>query len=235
MRLVVVTFALLAVAWYELSGGAEFEPGDVSLTLFAEPSYEGPVLFSGLLDGPGQGVRQSRVRQAAVDVAETRAIASERAVAKAPDANVVLASASAIDLPDNPRRGFVPGAAFANGSGGAFANGSGRAFDNGSGEAFGSGAAFGAGSAAIVEAAAPAQANPVSSDIRRVADTRVPLYARPAEGADTLVELLRGEPVAILRDGATGWVKLRALDGDAVGWAEARHLEPAGGAVLASN
>lgn len=203
MRLVVVTFALLAVAWYELSGGAEFEPGDVSLTLFAEPDYVGPVLFSGLLDGPGQGARQSRVRQAAVDVAETRAIAIERAVATAPGADVVLASASGIDLPNMPRRGFAPGA----GQGAAFAD----------------------------DMAAAISASLVSPDIRQVADTRVPLYARPVEGAEALAELLRGEPVTVLRDGATGWVQLKTIDGGATGWAEARHLEPAGGATLAAN
>ena len=205
MRLVVVTFALLAVVWYELSGGAEFEPGDVSLTLFAEPDYEGPVLFSGLLDGPAQRARQSRVRQVAVDVAETRANAIERAVAKAPGADVVLASASAIDLPDMPRRAFAPGA--------------------------GQGAAF----AATVDVAVPAPASLISPDIRQVAETRVPLFDRPDPGSETLVELLRGEPVAILRDGATGWVQLRALDGGATGWVETRHLEPALVATLASN
>ncbi|MGR3495321.1 hypothetical protein [Citreimonas sp.] len=224
MRLVVVTFALLGFAWYELSGGAEFEPGDVSLTLFAEPTYTGPVLFAGLLDRPVESARQSRVRQASVDVAETRASAIERAVAKVPGATLVRASADVSD--PQPVR-----------IGGAFANGSGNAFDNGSGGAFTdrSGAIFDAGAGLeTVDASAQATGTVLSPDIRHVADTRVPLLDRPAEGAETLVELLRGEPVAVLRDGATGWVQLRALDGGTVGWAEARHLEPSQDATLAS-
>ncbi|WP_300584739.1 SH3 domain-containing protein [Marivita sp.] len=36
-RYILIAFAVMAMAFYELSGGADFEPGDTSLVIFAEP------------------------------------------------------------------------------------------------------------------------------------------------------------------------------------------------------
>jgi guanyl-specific ribonuclease Sa len=187
MRLIIVTFATLALAWYELSGGADFEAGDVSLALFAEPDFEGPVLFAGLVGRPEAASGQARVRTASLDTATTRASAirsvRDRAETRVPGTRRARSATLVADFP------------------------------------------------APIVAAAPAP----SRDLRRVADDRVPVLARPESGAETLVELLRGETVAILRDGMTGWVQLRALDGGTTGWVETRHLEPGAEAVLASN
>ena len=187
MRLIIVTFATLALAWYELSGGADFEAGDVSVALFAEPDFEGPVLFAGLMGRPEAASGQARVRTASLDTATTRASAIRTIRDRVETRNLGTARARAATLV--------------------------------------------ADLAAPITAPIPAQ----PQDLRRVADDRVPLRDRPDAEASTLVELLHGETVSILRDGATGWVQLRALDGGTTGWVETRHLEPGAEAVLASN
>lgn len=67
-KYLLVAFALMAVAFYEMSGGADFEPGNTSLVVFAEPK---PVM-------PPRDVQTASVSRANAtglsDIAPARAV-----------------------------------------------------------------------------------------------------------------------------------------------------------------
>jgi uncharacterized protein YgiM (DUF1202 family) len=55
-------------------------------------------------------------------------------------------------------------------------------------------------------------------DYRVVSGSRVNLRAGPGTDFGIVTRLVRGNEVEILDDTGAGWVKLRALDGNDVGW-----------------
>ncbi|MGY9049063.1 hypothetical protein P775_05265 [Puniceibacterium antarcticum] len=69
------------------------------------------------------------------------------------------------------------------------------------------------------QAVAPqAVARQTAPDMRKVDGDRVNLRAGPGTGHAVLGSLVRGAPVEVLQDGGNGWVKLRAVDSGRVGW-----------------
>lgn len=76
--------------------------------------------------------------------------------------------------------------------------------------------------AAPVLAAASAAA---AVDYRVVTGNRVNLRAGPSTSYDVVTKLRRGDDVEVLQDPGTGWVKLRAFEGNSVGWMSADFLE----------
>ena len=62
-------------------------------------------------------------------------------------------------------------------------------------------------------------------DYRVVTGSRVNLRAGPSTSYDVVTKLRRGDDVEVLQDPGTGWVKLRAFDGNSVGWMSADFLE----------
>ena len=75
---------------------------------------------------------------------------------------------------------------------------------------------------AVSQEIAPQPAAAVSTqevpvDYRVVTGNRVNLHSGPGTGFDAIGQLLRGEEVEILAEGDSGWVKLRALDGNDIG------------------
>ena len=64
----------------------------------------------------------------------------------------------------------------------------------------------------------PVVTEAVSIDYRVVTGSRVNLRAGPGTRYGVVTQLLQGEEVEILTDDGTGWVELRALDGNSIGW-----------------
>lgn len=70
----------------------------------------------------------------------------------------------------------------------------------------------------VTVAAEVLQQTPEGSDYRKVSGSRVNLREGPSTAYPVVTQLLRGEEVEVLDDSGDGWVRLRALDGDNVGW-----------------
>lgn len=71
---------------------------------------------------------------------------------------------------------------------------------------------------------APAAA---SADLRQIVATRVNMRAGPGTSHDILDRLSRGATVEVLGDNGRGWLRLRTLPGDRVGWIAERLVSPA--------
>jgi uncharacterized protein YgiM (DUF1202 family) len=84
--------------------------------------------------------------------------------------------------------------------------------------------------------ATPAEARPrmitqpqPQADLREVAGSRVNMRSGPGTGYDVLTSLAQGTEVEVIESDGAGWVKLRAVDEDIVGWmAEYLLTEPTG-------
>jgi hypothetical protein len=75
----------------------------------------------------------------------------------------------------------------------------------------------------------PAVRAPVaaSADIREVVATRVNMRAGPGTSHDIIERLSRGQSVEVLGNDGQGWLRLRTLPGDRVGWIAERLIGPA--------
>ena len=63
----------------------------------------------------------------------------------------------------------------------------------------------------------PSTAN-AELDIRAVTSNRVNVRGGPGTNFDIVGKLVRGAEVEILSDAGTGWVEMRSLDGQTIGW-----------------
>lgn len=79
---------------------------------------------------------------------------------------------------------------------------------------------------ATMPEAGPAQAAAPAADIREVTATRVNLRAGPGIEYGVIDRLTQGTRVEILWDPGAGWVKLRAVDGGPEGWMADSLLAP---------
>ncbi|MGP6087571.1 SH3 domain-containing protein [Antarctobacter jejuensis] len=73
----------------------------------------------------------------------------------------------------------------------------------------------------------PPTASQTSADMRVVSGTRVNLRGGPATSYDVVTQLLKGVEVEVLDDTGDGWVRLRTIDGNEVGWMSDDFLEAA--------
>jgi hypothetical protein len=135
-----VTFGLLGFAWYAMSGGAEFQPGDTHVSVWAEAHKAMPVRDT---------VTRSQV--------STPFLA---------DIDEELAK---IALVTSQRPAPQP---------------------------------------AVVE----------QVEYLRVNGSRVNLRKNPNTKSAVLTQLTQGQEVEVLASNETGWVRLRSLDGDRIGW-----------------
>ncbi|MEC7256683.1 MAG: SH3 domain-containing protein [Pseudomonadota bacterium] len=61
-----------------------------------------------------------------------------------------------------------------------------------------------------------------TADMREIVATRVNMRAGPGTSSDILMRLGKGDSVEVLEDNGSGWLRLRALPADRVGWIAAR-------------
>ncbi|MFP7569910.1 SH3 domain-containing protein [Marivita sp. S2033] len=91
MKYVLIAFAFMGFAFYELSGGSEFEPGQNSLTVFAEPNIVDSALQRPL---PTEIVARADTSAAALtDVTPVRSVVEEPP--QAPSGDLTLAALDA--------------------------------------------------------------------------------------------------------------------------------------------
>ena len=65
-----------------------------------------------------------------------------------------------------------------------------------------------------------------AADMREIVATRVNMRAGPGTSSDILMRLAKGDSVEVLEDNGSGWLRLRALPADRVGWIAARLVSP---------
>lgn len=178
-----VTFGVLGWAWYELSGGADFVPGQNGVQVLAsiQTDTRDEVVEPEVTRASVQASDLASVASVS-DAVVTRAKATESSPAK-----VIDASAGSV-IPADPAK-------FA-----ALLDASERDAD------------------VVTVAAEVLNDSPERSDLRTVSGSRVNLREGPSTAYPVVTQLLRGEDVEVLDDSGDGWVRLRALDGDNVGW-----------------
>lgn len=66
------------------------------------------------------------------------------------------------------------------------------------------------------------------ADLREVTASRVNVRTGPGTDHDILTKVTRGQQVEVLSDNGDGWLRLRILPDDRVGWIAARLISPAG-------
>lgn len=206
LRLAVVTFGFLGWAWYELSGGADFEPGTNSLRVLAKVETE-----------------ELPPAVSAVEVAGTQAapilkgsdVVTESApqVTRSTNSGVELAKVSAASFPaqsrivtvvPHPGRIKTPETVVPVVSNSAVVQGD-----------------------TLVGTSTTSVEPVVEIDYRRVTGNRVNLRAGPGTSFGVVDTLRRGDEVEVLQDPGTGWVKLRSFEGNSIGWMSGQFLQVA--------
>lgn len=182
-RFILLTFAFLGWAWYEMSGGADFHAGS---TLASNEISE---------EVTGTEPRPEVAR------ADTSALSLPRPAAK-PAVGISLTSA---------RR--VPA------SGDKVATLDAAVVKTDAAPADASLAKL------LDETLPPEEDSPTAADpqddgpdLRRVTGSRVNLRNGPGTGFSVVTQLVAGDPVHVLSDPGDGWVKLRSVRNERIGW-----------------
>jgi hypothetical protein len=237
IRIMLVTFAVLGWAWYELSGGSDFVPGEHGISLVAEIR---PVREQPLLPRP---VFQTRDVADIVPPKPRVTSLSERSVLPAKTVRVPENDPPSVAQPAPVQSASiaVPGVTFSADSDN-FAARLTETIRNsappppqptavtppepldpdrpgpsiaGLGTSLPLGSPLGTGAATQV---LPEVFSDDSLDLRRVTGTRVNLRGGPATDFQVLTQLFQGDEVEVLDETGDGWVKLRTLDAETVGW-----------------
>ena len=226
-RFIVVSFFFLGSAFYELSGGADFEPTERAVVVAeaSDPAPEAPVDFA---------EQQTAATTAPQTQSQTQSQAQAEPIADAPAqrVSVILTSApvSTQTLPAaippaavEPERAAI--AEEANDgtavtlvsleqSGTLFAQPIGRLDETATG---------------AVAATTTAEPEPAPQDVRSVSGRRVNMRNGPGTNYSVITSLTRGTEVEILQEADNGWYKLRPLDGGQIGWMVGQFLsDPTG-------
>jgi hypothetical protein len=203
-RFVVVSFAFLGWAFYELSGGADFEP----------PRRAEPVAKV----APQTGSPDRDTTAAAAIVTQTPVLA--------PRIVVQTAATAQTDTPASNLAAEAPSAQPAVLSRGV-SEGS-RLFPNLSDTARIAVASLEGGATQFVTVSQPVatQEDPEpyvepAKDMRKITGSRVNMRGGPGTIYPVISRLLAGNEVEVLSDSGTGWLRLRAGEGQKVGWVAA--------------
>lgn len=202
-RYILITFALLGFAGYEMSGGADFKPRPRPVVEVAEAPAP-PVTLN--------------VPTTAATLVATQAIkprtAAEPAREPLPQVRARLSDGIQIFRASNDAQVRMASL-----------------------QEIASSASFDApaqDSAAAPVAPAPVQAEAevrpaldANADLRSISATRVNLRSGPGIDTEILARLQRGQQVQVLDSDGSGWLRLRTLPGDQVGWIAERLVGPA--------
>lgn len=170
---IAVTFLVLGWSWFELSGGADFQPGQHGVTMMAQ------------VKTPAEPIPE--VTRTALDLSSI--LKPEAAVAPAQDTPVLIkASVGGSDLITSPAPVET------------------RLTNT------------------LTVAALTAVVDVPDVEYRVVSGTRVNLRSGPGTTHAVVAQLVRDQEVEILTDEGDGWVKLRALDGNDIGWMSGKFL-----------
>lgn len=219
MRLIVSSFAILAVVFYELSGGADFQPPEPPKPVTrAEPQLSAaslPVLARPAAKTPlGQSRERIVARQVAQQVAE-KPTTVESVPPAAPDSQNAAQVRSSLSqgltlLPSSDQNGSMQLVSLELG-----ASGLRQAPPT---------------AVATEEPAATPRTDAVPDipkDLREVTGTRVNMRDGPGTIYPVVARLNIGHKVEVLGDSGTGWLRLRTLPGQQLGWISSSLVSPA--------
>lgn len=202
-RFVVVSFAFLGWAFYELSGGADFKPPERPEPVArAEPARTAPakerVVAASLVKAAP--VITPRVKRQFPTPEEQRARQEELARAAADSRRDVLSRGLAGGLGLFPAQPAAEGVEVAS-------------LEDGSAQLVSL-------TRPVTDAATEPQAAPETPqpDLREVTGTRVNMRGGPGTIYPILERLSLGNKVEVLSDSGTGWLRLRVQDSQKVGW-----------------
>lgn len=188
-RVILITFGFLGWAWFEMSGGSSFEPGENGVTALA--AFD-PVVVEEA-DLPSVTPEPPVVTRADTTEAPLTRVSQPRIVVKPAPSFVETVKADVVTEAGATQTTLVVG-----GLGGDLAN---------------------LGQAISVGANDPvSDAIAAAVDYRVVSGSRVNLRSGPSTEFSVVTRLVRGNEVEILQDDGLGWVKLRALNGNEIGW-----------------
>ncbi|WP_372884460.1 SH3 domain-containing protein [Shimia sp.] len=198
IRFVLLSFAFLGWAFFEVSGGGDFAP---------EPP-ERIARFEALEAERAQAARKAEQARRAAIAEKARLAEAERAAMRMAslDLGGNGAATSPTAMPPLTRRHTLVSQPVATPE-------DQRADLTPSPEAL---------RAAEVEAAALAE---LAKDVRSVRGSRVNMRGGPGVGYSVLATLGRGDRVEVLQDPGSGWVKLKVIDSGRIGWMSARLLQ----------
>lgn len=247
-RYIFLTFLFMGWAFYELSGGADFEPPSKARQAALAPAFAEPTQRNRI-----RSVQRARAQAAATLVAEpavqrdgagsaetaptlvsaqpadtgatTPPFAATAQSRPDPAPKPELKVASLQDLSERPAtsmRELVTAKAAAS----AFATPA--VVQSSTADAPAQArpvlAAAGTTPAAAAIEAAPEAPPARQSDLREVVASRVNMRAGPGTRYDILLRLDRGHQVEVLEDPGGGWLRLRVLPEDRVGWIAKRLI-----------
>ncbi len=189
-RIIIVTFAFLGWAFYEMSGGAEFEPASVRLTNIKEDPLK-PAALAAEASAPVV-VKQPEIEvtRVALDLNSVEDVLSGRAdgntiEAETPSAPENVVTLAALEDADATPTIVLP-----------------SLIEN-----------------AVPETEEVQQVAEVSFyETRTVSGDRVNVRGGPGTSYSVVGKLVRGDEVEILEDTGTGWVRFRAVNDDTSGW-----------------
>lgn len=197
-RFIFLSFAFMALGFYELSGGADFDPvaareaAVLARATSPEPQTPGAAQRLAGRDAPETAQHENDITSPEVSRGALNLVTFERTASPTPRAtspSVVKAPTipptSQTAQPDviAPEQAVLPSLAFAGSS-----------------------------------TQASSEAVQLSRDIRSVAGVAVNMRAGPGTQHGVLTQLRQDTQVEIIQDTGTGWVQLRPLQGGPTGW-----------------
>jgi hypothetical protein len=207
-RFILLTFGFLGWAFYEMSGGADFQPASAQMAANADqmPAQENeitaktpsndtvktaeviPAVATAQVDTTPPGFESTAQADDAerVSVTLTTALNGADTGAATDVSYVPVAQNIAVNGADTPA--IIPSLIVPNDSG-----------------------------AAIVDASVETNLSS-EADIRSVSGNRVNVRGGPGTEFQVVTKLGRGDSVEIIQDNGDGWVKMRPVDGGPEGW-----------------
>ncbi|MEP3329920.1 SH3 domain-containing protein [Sedimentitalea sp.] len=209
MRLVLASFAVMALVFYELSGGSEFQPPErpqVAASSLKTEVEQTPRRVSIVADKPVRTIPTTLSDQPAV----VPAVADEAEIVEtrvpSPELQQVRASLSQglTLVTDGAQAADLSLASLELGATGLRTTTSGTETDTADGT--------------------PRQADLFASqeaDIREITGTRVNMRDGPGTIYPIIARLSIGQSVEVLSESGTGWLRLRTMPGQQLGWISA--------------
>lgn len=191
-RFIFVTFAFLAWAFYEMSGGAEFDPEETRLARIDAPALVEEEKLDTVVVQAAPAPVPENVTRVALNLTSVDDVLRPAPTLRATPArvtqaqNAVVTEAVAEEAPTIILPSLVTGAAVI------------------TPVEFGDEGA----QSALADAA----------DLRSVTGNRVNVRGGPGTGYSIVSRLTRGDQVEILQDPGDGWIKMRPVAGGPVGW-----------------
>lgn len=199
IKYIALTFVFLGWAWYEMSGGSEFEPGLAMAEANVEAEDDAGTANAASIvsrsntasfDLVSVAGAQGDIAPVSVDPAKIRALAEENVAEVVPDTKIdpeaatVLAAISDEDLSAAAQPRILT-----------------DAYDV----------------SPVLQTSRVIEEAP-EKDIRYVTGNRVNMRTGPGTKYSVLSKLSQGEEVEVLQEPGNGWIKLRTVESNRIGW-----------------